>query len=115
MRLFVISESVNDLQEQLIAEFPELEELSIHAHRNAIYLSNIRVHKDARDKGIGTKVVERLKEYAQELGLPVLLSAEHDPRKKAPLERFYRRLGFKKPGRRRNYSLPRHTHIWQNS
>jgi hypothetical protein len=59
-------------------------------------------------------VLEKIKKYAKRVGKPIVLSAQPEPRKKTALNRFYKRAGFKKPGRKKNHSYPMHTHIWRN-
>lgn len=116
MKLDIILETYNNpgyiLTKKLREEFPELEILWIVEHDSAIRLSDIEVKPEYRNKGIGSKVIQRIKEYAKSVGKPIILSAYPQPGKKTALNRFYARSDFKKPGRSKNYSLPMHTHIW---
>lgn len=112
MKLKSISESAQDFADKLEQEYPELEDLWLRDDKYAVVLSNLRVRKDARSKGIGTEVIEKVKEYAKTVGKPLVLYAEPDKGKKTALQRFYNRVGFKKSGSRKDYRLPTHTHIW---
>lgn len=112
MRLRSITESIQDLQAELEARY-DLEELWLTEGPKHIELHNIRVKPDARNQGIGTEVINALKEYARSVGKRVILYAEPDKGKKAALNRFYKRHEFKKPGRSKDFSIPRHSHIWR--
>ena len=63
-------------------------------------------------KVLGLKVVKEIQTYASKLDKRVILTAESDRGKKTALNRFYKNNNFKKPGRKRDYSIPRHSHIW---
>jgi len=113
MRLSIICESAEDLQQRLEREF-DLEQLWITEGPDYVELHNIRVKPGERNAGVGTKVVDAVKDYAANAGKRVILFAEPDRGKKTALSRFYKRLGFQKPGRRKDFSLPRHSHIWHS-
>lgn len=62
---------------------------------NRLYLRNIALHPDAQGQGIGTCLVNRLQQEAEERGIPVNLSVFHtNPR----AQDFYKRLGFRRTG-----------------
>ena len=42
----------------------------------------------------------------------LILLSESKFKKDASLNKFYKNLGFKKPGGKKDFSLPRHTHIY---
>lgn len=111
MKLRAISESVQDLQAQLEQQY-DLEELWITEGPKYVELHNIRVKPGERNSGVGTEVMNAIKKYASSVGKRVILFAEPDRGKKAALSRFYKRQDFKKPGRKKDFSIPRHTHIW---
>lgn len=99
------------LEADLLSRYP-LQKLALFGDDQAIQIHSIEVPKDRRGEGIGAQVIGEIKRYAQGRGLPIVLSAQPSPGKKAALNRFYRAAGFRPPGRNRDYSLPRHTHIW---
>jgi len=117
MRLRQITESesrfqsIDELKIALISEY-DLEVLHLSEGELYVSIDNIRIPPDNQDNGIGTEVITAVQQYALNVDKPVILFAEPDRRKKAPLMRFYRRLGFTKVSGRKNYRLPRHTHIW---
>lgn len=102
---------IHQLVKQLETEFP-LKILFASEHDHHIQLHQIEVEN--KNQGIGTKVIEALQAYAKKQGKPITLEAQANSGKKTALLRFYRHLGFKKPGRRRDYRLQvGHTHIWR--
>ena len=111
MKLKVISENVQDLQARLEREY-DLEELWITEGPKHVEIHNIRVKPDNRNSGVGTEVIKAVKDYAANAGKRVILYAEPDRGKKTALSRFYKRQDFKKPGRSKDFSIPRHTHVW---
>ena len=111
MKLRLISENIQDLQAQLELEY-DLEQLWITEGPKHVEIHNIRVKPDDRNSGVGTKVIDAIKKYAASVGKRIVLFAEPDRGKKAALSRFYKRQDFQKPGRSKDFSLPRHTHIW---
>jgi ribosomal protein S18 acetylase RimI-like enzyme len=111
MRLRAICESVEDLQQRLERTY-DLEQLWITEGPKHVEIHNIRVKPENRNTGVGTQVIDEIKKYAASVGKHVVLFAEPDRGKKAALSRFYKRQGFQKPGRSKDFSLPRHTHIW---
>lgn len=117
MKLSIISESFTDspiykFTVQLRTEFPELAILHITEHDDVIRLSDIEVKPEYRGRGIGSAVINRIKKYANSVGKPIVLSAQPHKGKKTALEKFYRNLGFRKPGSKRRFDYPMHTHIW---
>ena len=59
-----------------------------------VELAVIEVPKDLQGLGIGHEVVEEVKQFAQSIGLPVVLRPSASHGKKQALERFYKDLGF---------------------
>jgi ribosomal protein S18 acetylase RimI-like enzyme len=106
--------SIEEWTKQTEAEHPEAANLFASERDNAIHLHNIEINKANRGKGIGSQIVAKLQAYAQKKQKPITLEAVPEPGKKGALNRFYKSVGFQKPGRRRDYSLPAgHTHIWR--
>ena len=98
-------EDVLQLQTELKSKYPQLDLLSLSLQSNgAIFIHNIRVKKEERKKGIGRKVMEEIKQFADKHGLVVTLSPESEPRYKAKLDKFYKDLGFShNRGRKKDY------------
>ena len=106
-------ESIDSLESKLKQEHPELDKLVLFDNDDAIQIHSIEVSPDHRGKGIGTEVINKIKQYADEKGKPIVLTAQPQPRKKAVLDRFYKKAGFKRPKSDKDFSLPRHTHIYK--
>lgn len=79
---------------------------------SAIELKSIAVSKRYRGQGIGRAVIEELKAYAKSINKPIVLIMAAEPSKRSKLLRFYKGLGFRIPGRTKNYEYPNHTHIY---
>lgn len=103
---------ISSLEQQILSENPQIEQLSLSETSSAISIDKIRVAEGERGKGVGTAVIRRLQERSQLTGKPLILTAEPEAGKKTALDRFYQNLGFKRP-KSKDYSLPRHTHIWE--
>jgi len=75
--------------------------LDLYDNGDHLVLSSIVVPNDERGIGIGTKVMEELEDYADEVQLPVYLTPAVDfgASSKARLEKFYKRFNFQKKPR----------------
>ena len=103
---------INKFEEQLKKKYENLDLLHLSEDASAIKLDHIRMKAGQRGKGTGSDVIRDLQQYAAEQGKPIILESQPEPRKKKALEDFYKGHGFKNPGRNRDFSLSRHTHIW---
>lgn len=93
------------LERSLEAEFNGLDQLDLRTgNGGALHINLIKVKPEFQGQGIGSKVMTKLKAFAQERGIPITLSPEPDRGKKAALQRFYKGHGFwKNKGRRADY------------
>ena len=105
------SKNIKLLKKEIQNEF-DLEQFWLSETEKSIELSNIRVKALDRGKGVGSKVVRRLQEFARSVDKPIIMGIEADPGKKDDLEKFYKKLGFKRPGSSKDYELRQHSHIW---
>lgn len=96
---------VKQLEQELEAEFPQLQDLDLAAHTNgSLHIASIRVKPGHAGQGIGSQVMRRIQSYAKQQGLPITLTPQPDRGHKADLHRFYRSHGFwKNKGRRADY------------
>ncbi len=75
-------------------------------HLHEIYISSIQVPEEQRGKGIGSGIIRRIQDYAQEVGKPVTLRPQAERGYKKKLETFYMNLGFvHNKGRNKDYAL----------
>jgi GNAT superfamily N-acetyltransferase len=101
-------------EHKLLQKYPELKDLNLTGKENVkIFLHSIRIKPEHYGKGIGTKVLTDIKEYAAKLGLPVVLSPEPDRGKKEALRRFYKNNGFYKCKDSRYTSMFAPVLIWR--
>jgi len=112
MRLKHILEQIDNLQARLTRLY-DLDQLWLTEGPKHIEVHSLRVKPDNQGQGIGAQVIDQIKNYAAKTNKRVILFAEPDKGKKTALDRFYKSHGFKKPGRSRDYSLPKHTHMWR--
>ena len=88
--------------------------MKLHAYKNRsgdIELHSLEVPKEKRNSGLGSRALKGLKSYAKRTNSRIVLTAQAEKGKKASLERFYKRHGFKRnSGRTRDFTT-RHTHI----
>lgn len=88
--------------------FADLEELKARAEKDGrldrfdlwsngkwVEMAAIRVKPEFRNQGVGEQWMREVLAVARKLNQPVILSPEPEPRHKADLQRFYRRLGFR--------------------
>ena len=102
-----LDSKVQRLERKLLRKFPQLQELIIHINSNgSLYIKVIRVQKEYRGQGIGSKVIEFIKKFADEYGLIISLSPEPESGYKSKLDKFYKNLGFiANKGRHKDYQL----------
>jgi len=90
-----IQAQLANLSASLESQFPGLDLfVSYFAAANYIHLANIELPPEMQSQGIGSIVMQRIQEFAQSVGKPIVLSPQHNPRKKKALDTFYRRLDF---------------------
>ena len=85
---------IKALERKLRAQYPGLDLALWVSHNGYVELAVIEVPKEIQGQGIGHKVVEEVKQFAQSIGLPIKLRPSANPGKKQALERFYKDLGF---------------------
>lgn len=69
--------------------------IDCYENSNGIILSKIVVPKENRNSGLGTKVMNRLTQYADKVGKPIALTPSKDfGGTVSKLKEFYSRFGF---------------------
>jgi len=87
-------------------QYPEIASLFAWENIYSVELSDIKIHKDSRNQGIGSAVISALKDFAASVGKPLIVAPEPGKGKKAALTRFYRRNGLiPNKGRNKDYRL----------
>ena len=123
MELFAVSESTSfkdifggrsttteDLQNSLLNKYPNLKTLFLSETSGVISLDMIEVEKDERSQGIGSKVLEDIKAYADTNNLiidlvPSVKDKNIGTTSRNRLIKFYKTLGFlENKGRNKDFS-----------
>ena len=66
--------------------------LSIEVHRDHIYLDDLSVAEECRNRGIGTKLIHAAEKYAEEIGITKIVF--HVEKANEDAYRLYSRLGY---------------------
>ncbi len=99
------SSKLDELVRQLKSSFLGLD-LYVYETLKTIHVSRINVPKDQRGKGIGSKVLTALKDYARQVSKPLVLVPEAERGKKQALEDFYKSNDFVyNKGRRKDWNI----------
>ena len=101
--------NVKRLELQLKTEFPELNNLILTLRQSGdIYVSSIRVKPKHRGKGIGSKVIKKILDFADKNNKYVTLVAVAQPGYEKKLTKLYKTLGFIPNKRKR--MMPQFSH-----
>ena len=87
------TDQLQQLVQSIKQQYPEID-LSVWENSYSIELSTIKVPRLLQGQGIGTAAIKAIKDYAQQVGKPIVLRPQPDRGKKAALSRFYKRQGF---------------------
>jgi hypothetical protein len=105
---YKFAQSQDDIQKLVdffLQKYPGLV-LRINEYENKIKLEKISVPAVLRNQGIGTEIINVLKEYSQRVSKPIVLNPEPEKGKKGALQRFYERNEFvDNAGRKKDYDL----------
>lgn len=97
----LLAQLINNFKSQ----YPGLE-LHVYQNEYRIAIKSIRLPRELRNQGLGTKIIKSIQDYAQTVGLPIVLIPQPESRMKAKLHRFYKNLGFTpNVGRKIDYAL----------
>lgn len=104
---------IEQLQKDLISQFPQLLELHIYLRSAGdLYVNSLRVKPNERRRGIGRKVMNKILEFVDENNLYLTLHPSPEPRYKAKLQQFYKSFGLKpNKGRRTLFQYADPFHI----
>lgn len=95
--------NLSSLIDNIKKQYPGIH-IEVYENPQKINLSSIIVPQ--KNQGIGTKVVNMIKDYAKKVRKPIVLIPDAEKGKKQALDRFYKNLGFvANKGRKVDYSL----------
>lgn len=112
-----LNDELQTFEDELKRKYPQLDILAVYVrsedHFPHVYIASIEVDQAARGQGIGAKVIDEIKAWALKRHVPIMLSRDSKRGRKAPLDRFYDRLGFDQNKGRRRELRGTGTHIWR--
>ena len=87
---------VEKLQFDLKREFSQIEYLHIYLTSNEeeLFINSLHIKPDSQGRGYGSKIMNRIIDFADMHGLYITLKPEPEPGRKADLRRFYKMFGF---------------------
>jgi hypothetical protein len=99
------SDLIATWRQSMLAQYPGTD-IEVWANPYQIELATLRIPAEEQGGGKGTAIVQSLQEIAKQIGLPIVVRPDPEPRKKAKLISFYRRLGFvPNKGRYKDYTI----------
>lgn len=111
LEFYLKESSAEFISEKLKKKFPEIKQLWLTERGNDIVLDTIIINKESRNKGIGSKILEELCEYADQNHSRILLTTgvkddHHGTTSSNRLKKFYKRFGFvENKGRNKDFSV----------
>lgn len=105
------SDSVKALESDLLKKHPQLHQLSLYKSGDDVKLDTIIVKKEHRKAGVGSAVLDDIKDFADKHSKRVILTAgvrdsHWGTTSQSRLDTFYRRNGFvANKGRNKDYSI----------
>lgn len=117
----MLSESSSELDtfvDKTISEHPEIKALRMYPQGNDISLGMIHIHKEHRSSGVGSVVMGKIKDYANQNKKRIILSAANKnddigTTSATRLDKFYRGHGFvANKGRNKDFSITA-THYYE--
>lgn len=110
----VISESMNELDDfvsKTKQDHPEIRNLVMYPYGNDIKLDTLAIHKDKQGLGVGTKILDKIKQFSDTHNKRIMLTTGTcDPNfgttSQSRLDKFYRKNGFiSDKGRNKDFSI----------
>ena len=96
---------MEDLINKIKKLYPNIK-LYVYEYPNKIELNSIVVPEESRRKGIGSSIIEMIKDYAYEVEKPIVIEPSAERGYKQKLDKFYKNLGFvHNTGRNKDFTL----------
>lgn len=106
LQWFENDDQLQQLIKSLKAQHPEIQSLFVYESGHEVKLDDITILPEMRGKGVGSIVMQALKQFAASVGKPLVLTPDANKGKKGALDRFYRGHGLiYNKGRNKDYSL----------
>jgi GNAT superfamily N-acetyltransferase len=104
-----IQDDVEAFEASLAIKYPEIQKVGMYyeTSNNSLFLSDMYIKPEHRGQGIGSKLMADIVEYADRVGLPLVLIPDPDGgMTRNQLIAFYKKFGFTiNTGRKMDYSL----------
>lgn len=105
-----IENKVATFERTLQSLYPEIDRVGLYYDRNngSLFLSDFYIKPEHRGKGVGTKIMNSIVQFADSMKLPVVLIPEPDDdnMSETDLINFYKKFGFVvNKGKQKDYSF----------
>jgi hypothetical protein len=99
-------DAVETISKNLQRRTPGMKFHAYPGHSGDIRLHSIEVPKEKRNQGVGSHALKNLTKFADKQNKRVTLTPQADRGKKAKLDKFYKKFGFKSnKGRNKDFSV----------
>jgi GNAT superfamily N-acetyltransferase len=99
-------DAVQTISKNLERRTPGMKFHAYPSHSGDIRLHSIEVPKEKQGQGIGSHALKNLTKFADKQNKRVTLTPQADKGKKAKLDKFYKRFGFRSnKGRNKDFSV----------
>jgi GNAT superfamily N-acetyltransferase len=105
-----IENKISTFERTLQSLYPEIDRVGIYfdANNQSIFISDFYIKPENRRQGIGTKIMNSITKFADEVKLPIVLipEPEDDVMTVSELISFYKKFGFVlNKGKQKDYSF----------
>jgi len=105
-----IENKVATLERTLQSLYPEIDRVGVYYdhNNNSLFISDLYIKQEYRGKGIGSKIMSSITQFADNLKLPIVLIPESDDDSVSAkqLIDFYKKFGFVvNKGKQKDYSF----------
>lgn len=105
-----IENKVATLERSLQALYPEIDRVGVYYdhNNNSLFISDLYIKQEHRGMGVGTKIMNSITQFADNLKLPIVLIPEPDDDNISTkqLIGFYKKFGFVvNTGKKKDYSF----------
>jgi len=107
----ILSGAVSNLELSLISKYPQIDKLGMYmqSSNDGLYISDLYIKPEFRGRGIGSKIMRDITNFADKNDINIVLIPEPESLKKAAVKRlvdFYKRFGFVlNTGKNKDYKL----------
>lgn len=105
-----IENKVAAFERSIQSLYPEIDRVGLYYdhNNNSLFISDLYIKQESRGKGVGTKIMNSIVQFADGLNLPIVLIPESDDDNVSnkDLMNFYKKFGFVvNTGKKKDYSF----------